>query len=220
MRTERQSPAGFAVPVFAVPGIVSRADPELYCLAGVWQRRGPWGVVRFLIGGTRRAFRKLQTAALPGLAARRRRDDYRRLFAALDRHRVLYLTLGGTGMVLNGLLRPVQDIDLLLEATPENVARTLAAVRAGGFVQTPNVDADDILRWEATYFSEHIQLDLLTATRGLCFADAWERRRICSWEGVPAIAAEPLDIVANKNAYRRPKDRCDIDALLGLGLGL
>lgn len=202
--------------ISAAPTTDSEADPELYRLSGIWRRRGLRGAARFVLGGARRALRKL----LPGLAARRRRADFRRCFASLARHRARYLTIGGAGMALNGLARPAPDLDLLLDPAPENLARVLAAVRDCGFVQAPNVTVADVRNCRVTYFSEHIQVDLLVATQGIRFDDAWERRRVCDWDGVPAIAAAPLDIVANKNAYRRPKDRVDIDALLELGLGI
>lgn len=203
-----------------LPGIACEADPTLYSLRGIWRRRGARGVARFVLGGARRALRKLRSALLPGLATRLRRRHFRRLFAALDRHEVRYLTIGSAGMALNGLARATPDIDLLVEDTPDNAVRALAAMRACGFVQARYVTVDDVLRNRVTYFSEHIQVDLLRATRGISFPDAWERRRICRWDGVAAIAASPLDIIANKNAYRRLKDQNDIEQLLTLGLGL
>lgn len=192
----------------------------MYRLSGVWRRRGPRGAARFLIGGGRRALRKLLYLLLPHYAARRRRADFRRCFAALERHQARYLTIGGTGMALNGLEHPIRDLDFLIDATPENAGRILAAVRDSGFVQTPNIAVGDLLTSLYTIFNEHIQVDVLSETEGICFAEAWERRRVCSFDGVAAIAAAPLDIIANKNAYRRPKDLRDIDALLDLVLGI
>jgi uncharacterized nucleotidyltransferase DUF6036 len=54
--------------------------------------------------------------------------DPARIFAALQRHGVEYLTIGGVAVNVHGHLRNTRDVDVLIEWTPENMARLAAAL--------------------------------------------------------------------------------------------
>jgi hypothetical protein len=54
--------------------------------------------------------------------------DPARIFAALQRHRVEYLTIGGVAVNVHGHLRNTRDVDVLIEWTEENMARLAAAL--------------------------------------------------------------------------------------------
>jgi hypothetical protein len=49
------------------------------------------------------------------------------VFASFRSHDVKYVVIGGIAAVLHGVPRATFDLDLLIEATPENAARFLAA---------------------------------------------------------------------------------------------
>jgi hypothetical protein len=51
------------------------------------------------------------------------------IFAALHRHRVDFIVIGGAALILHGSTRLTFDIDLLYERSRENVARLVAALR-------------------------------------------------------------------------------------------
>jgi hypothetical protein len=54
--------------------------------------------------------------------------DPAKIFAALERHEVEYLTIGGVAVNAHGHLRNTRDVDVLIEWTPENMARLAAAL--------------------------------------------------------------------------------------------
>ena len=54
--------------------------------------------------------------------------DPARIFAALERHEVEYLTIGGVAVNAHGHLRNTRDVDILIEWTPQNMARLAAAL--------------------------------------------------------------------------------------------
>ncbi len=51
-----------------------------------------------------------------------------RIFAALERHDVEYLTIGGVAVNAHGHLRNTRDVDVLIEWTAENMRRLAAAL--------------------------------------------------------------------------------------------
>ncbi len=51
-----------------------------------------------------------------------------RIFEALQRHEVEYLTIGGVAVNVHGHVRNTRDVDVLIEWTPENMRRLAAAL--------------------------------------------------------------------------------------------
>ena len=51
-----------------------------------------------------------------------------RIFEALERHGVEYLTIGGVAVNAHGHLRNTRDVDVLIEWTAENMQRLAAAL--------------------------------------------------------------------------------------------
>ena len=45
------------------------------------------------------------------------------VFASLQSHEVRYLVIGGIAAVLHGVPRATFDLDILIDATPENAGR-------------------------------------------------------------------------------------------------
>lgn len=64
-----------------------------------------------------------------------------RIFAALERNRVEYLTIGGVAVNAHGHLRNTRDVDVLIEWTAENMRR-LAAALAELDAKPAGVDAE------------------------------------------------------------------------------
>ena len=54
------------------------------------------------------------------------------VFASLHSHDVRYLVIGGIAAVLHGVPRATFDLDILIEATPENARRVLSALAEAG----------------------------------------------------------------------------------------
>jgi hypothetical protein len=51
-----------------------------------------------------------------------------RIFEALERHRVEYLTIGGVAVNAHGHVRSTRDVDVLIEWNPENMRRLALAL--------------------------------------------------------------------------------------------
>jgi hypothetical protein len=60
------------------------------------------------------------------------RGPFERLLADLDRSEVRFLVVGGLACLFHGLARSTENIDLLVDAEPENVRRLLQALTRFG----------------------------------------------------------------------------------------
>ena len=66
-------------------------------------------------------------------------DRLQDVFRSLQRHEVRYVVIGGIAAVIHGVPRATFDLDLLIEATPANLQRLLAAFLEAG-LGTAGVD--------------------------------------------------------------------------------
>jgi hypothetical protein len=60
------------------------------------------------------------------------------VFASLNAHDVRYVVIGGIAAVLYGVPRATFDLDLLIQATPENAAKLLDALYEAEISSAPS----------------------------------------------------------------------------------
>jgi hypothetical protein len=131
----------------------------------------------------------------------------------LNSHQIKYVVIGGTAAILHGVPRATFDLDILIEASPDNASRLLAALRDAGFGTAALIQADELLRHEITVFRDRYRVDVQTSTPGLRFVDAWAHRVEMTFEGVPFWIASREDLIASKRASGRTVDLEDVRIL-------
>jgi hypothetical protein len=93
------------------------------------------------------------------------RSDLLGLCAELNRLGARYIIIGGLAMNELGLVRVTEDIDLLIEASPENQRRVCEALR---ILPERAVDElgpeEDLREWVVVRVNDEITVDLNTAT--------------------------------------------------------
>ena len=137
----------------------------------------------------------------------------RTVFESLRSHDVRYVVIGGIAAVLHGVPRATFDLDVLIEATPENGARLLDALLEAKLGTALMTTPEEVARQEITVFNDRVRLDVQTRTPGLVFAEAWERRVTMTYQGVELFVVCKGDLVASKRAAGRPQDLEDVRAL-------
>ena len=98
------------------------------------------------------------------------------VFESFQKHDVRYLVIGGIAAVLYGVPRATFDLDILIEATPENTQHLLDALLDAGMGTASLTNVDEILSNEITIFKDRVRIDVQTSTPGLHFQDAWDSR--------------------------------------------
>lgn len=135
------------------------------------------------------------------------------VFSSFQKHDVRYLVIGGIAAILYGVPRATFDLDILIEATPENSRLLLEALidaRLGTAVLTT---PEEILDHEITIFRDRVRIDVQTATPGIVFSEAWARRRIMTYQGQSFNVLARDDLIASKVAAGRPVDLEDVRLL-------
>lgn len=143
--------------------------------------------------------------------------DWRDLFQALRDAEARFLIVGAHALAVHGIPRGTQDLDLWIDASPENARRVWTALLAfGAPLQPLGITLEDLQKPQLV-----IQLglppnrvDLLTAITGVpSFDEAWRDRVEHKMEGalVPFLGRTAL--VQNKRATGRRKDLGDLEAL-------
>ena len=135
------------------------------------------------------------------------------VFASLRSHDVKYVVIGGIAAIAHGVPRTTFDLDILIEATLENVTRLLKALETAGLGTTALTSPEDVLTREITIFSDRVRIDVQTFTPGLRFEEAWERRIVMSYQGQEFFVASRQDLIASKRAAGRPRDLEDVRIL-------
>jgi len=134
----------------------------------------------------------------------------------LNSREVKYLVIGGTAAILYGVPRATFDLDLLVEATPDNAKRLLGALEAAGFGTAAMTTPEELLAHEITVFKDIYRIDVQTRTPGLVFQEAWQRRQKMSFQGTAFFVASRQDIIDSKKAAGRRIDLEDVRLLEGL----
>jgi hypothetical protein len=144
-------------------------------------------------------------------------DDWIDALAALIAAKARFLVVGAHALAVHGVPRATQDLDVWIDASPENAARVWNALAAfGAPLNDLGIRVDDFST-EGNVIQLGLpprRIDVLTTISGVdTFADAWKHRveRVLHGHRVPFIGREAL--IANKRAAGRLRDLADIEAL-------
>jgi hypothetical protein len=137
----------------------------------------------------------------------------RDVFASLQIHEVKYVVIGGIAAVLHGVPRATFDLDILIEATPENAKRLLDAFLGAGLGTAALITPEGLLANEITVFQDRVRIDVQTSTPGITFEQAWRRRETMTYQRQPFFVVTRDDLIASKRAAGRPKDLDDVRML-------
>ena len=87
-------------------------------------------------------------------------DDLARLAHALNAHQVRYVLIGGFAVIAHGGARTTKDIDLLIDAAPENVARVREALQILEDTAVNDVADQDVAHYSVVRVADEIVVDL------------------------------------------------------------
>jgi hypothetical protein len=135
------------------------------------------------------------------------------VFSSLKKHDVHYLVIGGIAAVLHGVPRATFDLDILIEATPENAQKLLDAFLESGLGTASLVTVEELLAHEITIFQDRVRIDVQTSTPGLRFADAWKNRQTMEYQDNQIYVVNRADLIASKQAAGWEVDLDDVRLL-------
>ncbi len=137
----------------------------------------------------------------------------RDVFASLHKSQVRYVVIGGIAAVLHGVPCATFDLDIPIEATPDNAQRLLDALLDAQLGTVSLITADELLAQEITIFNDRVRIDVQTSTPGLTFEAAWQNRQEMDYQGRPFYVVSRDDLIASKRAAGRHVDLEDVRML-------
>jgi hypothetical protein len=141
-------------------------------------------------------------------------SDFSDMLSALSAEGAEYLLIGAYAMAVHGVPRATGDIDVWVRPSPENADRVLRALARFG-APLGDLRAAD-LAGEGTVFQVGVapnRIDVITAIDGVTFDEAWSHRETRAIDGVTLSVIGRDDLIRNKRATGRARDRADAEQL-------
>ena len=140
--------------------------------------------------------------------------DFKEFIELLLSNKVDFLVVGAHALALHGRPRYTGDLDLWVRPEPVNLTRLLRALDAFGFASL-GVEAGDFLAPQAMVQLGYppARIDLLTAIDGISFAEAFANQVHFEIDELQLPVISVDDLIRNKLATGRTKDRADVEAL-------
>jgi hypothetical protein len=142
-------------------------------------------------------------------------EDFLDLLSALNAAKARFLVIGAYAVGVHGIPRATKDLDVWIEASPDNAARVLRALRSFGAPLADLTEAD--FAQPGAGFKMGLpprRIDILTQISGVAFEQAWPHRLEAEFApGLRCGVIGVVELVANKRAAGRPQDLADVDAL-------
>lgn len=140
--------------------------------------------------------------------------DFEELFALLDAHEVRFLVVGGYAFAFHAKPRYTKDLDILIDSTPDNAQRILQALDDFGFGSL-GLTIEDLTTPGNIIQLGHppSRIDFLNSLKKVSFEEAWAHRVQGYFSGQKVFYIGLEDLIRNKQAVGRPRDRDDVAAL-------
>jgi hypothetical protein len=126
---------------------------------------------------------------------------------AFNRNHVSYIVIGGQSVYFHGYHRGTLDIDLIVEDTPENKMRAIAALKSLGL----NTKYTPVGR----HFYQDLPIDISTGFLAVGWIRAIADAVDGEIEGVPCKIVSKSHLIMNKKAVGRLQDLADVERLEG-----
>ena len=141
-------------------------------------------------------------------------SDFSDLLRALNDAEAKYLVVGAYALNYYARPRATADFDVWVDRAPSNAARVFRALAQYGApldrLTIDDLTSDDLIFQIGV---SPIRIDMMTDVSGLDFADAWRNRVEDVLDGVRVAFIGRADLITNKLATGRTKDRADVERL-------
>jgi len=141
--------------------------------------------------------------------------DIGRLLKLLNEHDVRYVIIGAAAFAAHGWSRTTRDIDIFIDATPENVHRTMNALADFGY-DISDVTVEEMLEKKILFRQYVVETDIHPFVTGVDFKKVWKEKVSDKLYDVPTYFASLDHLIRMKRAAGRPKDKEDLKYLLDL----
>jgi hypothetical protein len=144
---------------------------------------------------------------------------YEKLLVSLAHAGVEFIIVDGVAVALNGFVRTTEDVDILIELSPENIERLLGSLATFGSGHARELSPSDFDETEgAIRLVEDFPLDIFTVMRGRTYSDLVGHVRETRINGTAIRFLDATGLILLKQDSSRQKDQIDIAALRQLSM--
>lgn len=144
-------------------------------------------------------------------------SHFEEFIAALNANQVKYLIIGAHAVAYHARPRATKDLDVFLEADPENSVRIIKAIKDFFYGKNPGFNESDFLdtEWTVQLGFPPNRIDLILKIDGISnFQEIWKNRVESKYGTVPCSYISLDDLIRNKEASNRIQDQADLRTLL------
>ncbi len=139
---------------------------------------------------------------------------YEKLLESLARAEVQFIVVGGIAVALNGFVRTTEDVDILIENSPENIGRLLETLSGFGRGEARELQVTDFDDTEgAVRIIEDFPLDVFTIMNGKRFSDLIGSTKQTEVNDSHVRYLNAAALISLKEHSKREKDQIDVSAL-------
>lgn len=141
-------------------------------------------------------------------------QDYKEMLSTLLEEKVDFLLVGAYAMAALGYPHATGDIDIFIQPNETNVEKVYNALFKFG-TSLKNISIEDFST-PGTIFQIGVaprRINIINSLDGMSFEDAYSDRIIVEIESLPVPVISKENIIKNKEATGRPKDKLDADNL-------
>ena len=140
--------------------------------------------------------------------------DLREFLELLNSSGVEYVIVGAHSLAFHGRPRYTGDLDVLVQATPDNAAKLIGLVNRFGFADSGLKETDFLQPEQVIQLGvAPNRIDLLTSITGVSSADAFATRVSAALDEIPVFILGKEALIRNKRAVGRPQDLADLKTL-------
>jgi hypothetical protein len=141
-------------------------------------------------------------------------ENYADVFQRLEAAQARYVVVGGVAVVLHGHVRPIADLDIVIDPAPDETQRAMNALSACGFV--PSIPLPPSLMTVQRLFDFSAREIDAFIRYHIPFEELWsDSERVHCGDGLVRIVS--LDhLIRRRHPNNRPQEIHDIEMLRGL----
>jgi hypothetical protein len=148
-----------------------------------------------------------------------KKDDFKEFLKLLIENKAEYLVVGGYAVAFHSRPRYTDDLDVWINKTPENLQKILKILKKFGFNDVV-IDEREFMNETKVYRigKPPVRIEILNKIDGVNFQDAAKHKATGVYEDIQNVSYISFeDLIKNKKASKRPKDKLDLDFLENYG---
>lgn len=139
---------------------------------------------------------------------------YGDVFDRLERDNVRYVVVSGMAVVLHGYIRPVADLDVVIDAAPHAAHSAMHALTMAGFV--PSIPLPlSVLTVLRMFDAAQREIDVFVRY-SIPFEELWASSECVRVGASTARVASLEHLLRAKRSHGRPHDLLDVEGLLAI----